>query len=367
MNGSVITINHIGFLTPGNYSDINPLPGLEQTLQLLGYGEALGFDSAWVRQRHLEPGISSATAFLAAATQRTSHIQLGTAVIPMSYESPYRLAVDLSMVDVLSQGRLNVGLSAGRPLHADLIAPLIFGDDWEDLDFTHDRVLRFTGNLRGAYLGDEATTIKTPFGPRRPRLQPHAQGLIDRIWYGGGSLRSAKWAGANGFNLLIGNVTTGEETDDFVAQARQLEAYRRASDGRGRVAVGRVIVPIDGGSPATRRRYRDYAGGRSERTVSSQGERRTLFAPDLVGTADEIVERLLVDPILPEVGEFWLELPYEFEDEEYRQILGDFVTLIAPRLGWVDLRRHGQALTQAPHRSLGNGSMAHQTQTCRIA
>ena len=70
------SISHIGFLTPGNYPDENPLAGLEQTLQLLEYGEERGFDSAWVRQRHLEPGISSASAFLAAATQRTRHIEL---------------------------------------------------------------------------------------------------------------------------------------------------------------------------------------------------------------------------------------------------------------------------------------------------
>jgi alkanesulfonate monooxygenase SsuD/methylene tetrahydromethanopterin reductase-like flavin-dependent oxidoreductase (luciferase family) len=340
MNGARPAIKHIGFLTPGNYSDGNPVQGLEQTLQLFGYGEALGFDSAWVRQRHLEPGISSASAFLAAATQRTSIIQLGTAVIPIGYESPYRLAEDLSMVDVLSRGRLNVGLSAGRPLHAELIAPLVFDGEWENLDFTHDRVLRFTSNLRGEHLGDETTTIKTPFGPQRPRLQPYARGLIDRIWYGGGSLRSATWAGANGFNLLISNVTSGEDTDDFfVAQARQLQAYRKAAKGRGRVALGRVIVPLDGAGSATRRRYRDYAAGRNERTRSPQGERRTLFAPDVVGTAEEIVERLLADPILAEVDEFRLELPYEFEDDEYRQILDDFVTLIARRIGWVDQGR----------------------------
>lgn len=91
-NAAQPAISHIGFLTPGNYSEDDPLSGLEKTLQLLEYGEALGFESAWVRQRHLEPGISSATAFLAAATQRTSRIQLGTAVIPIGYESPYRLA-----------------------------------------------------------------------------------------------------------------------------------------------------------------------------------------------------------------------------------------------------------------------------------
>jgi len=117
-----ISISHIGFLTPGNYPDGDPLSGLEQTLQQLQFGEELGFDSAWVRQRHLEPGISSASAFLAAATQRTSRIELGTAVIPIGYESPYRLAEDLATVDILARGRLNIGVSAGRPLHAELIA-----------------------------------------------------------------------------------------------------------------------------------------------------------------------------------------------------------------------------------------------------
>ena len=335
MGGNVLSISHIGFLTPGNYPDDDPLSGLEQTLQLLGFGEELGFDSAWARQRHLEPGISSAAAFLAAATQRTSRIELGTAVIPIGYESPYRLAEDLSMVDVLSKGRLNVGLSAGRPLHADLLGSLAFDGDWQSHDFSHERVLRFAANLRGTYLGDENTFIKTPFGPQRPRLQPYAKGLIDRIWYGGGSLRSAAWAGQNGFNLLIGNVTTGEETDDFfVAQARQLETYHAAGGAERRVALGRVIVPFDSADAATRRRYADYAAGRHERTLSPQGERRTLFARDLIGTSEQILELLYADPILPHVHELRLELPYEFEHDEYRQILQDFVIRIAPELGW---------------------------------
>ncbi|MDR9772162.1 LLM class flavin-dependent oxidoreductase [Rhizobium hidalgonense] len=334
MSSRNISISHIGFLTPGNYSDDDPLSGLEQTLQQLQYGEELGFESAWVRQRHLEPGISSASAFLAAATQRTSRIELGTAVIPIGYESPYRLAEDLATVDVLARGRLNIGVSAGRPLHAELIAPLVFDGDWSGCDFSHDRVLRFADNLRGAYLGDAQTLIKTPFGPQRPRLQPYAKGLIDRIWYGGGSQRSAAWAGRNGFNLLTGNVIAGEGTDDFfVAQSRLIETFRRAGSHR-RVAVGRVIVPFDSADAATRRRYRDYANGRHERTLSPQGERRTLFARDVVGTSDEILEQLFADPILPEVGALRLELPYEFEHEEYRQILHDFVTTIAPELGW---------------------------------
>ncbi|CDM60555.1 oxidoreductase (plasmid) [Rhizobium favelukesii] len=156
-------------------------------------------------------------------------------------------------------------------------------------------------------------------------------------------MRSARWAGENGFNLLIGNVTTGEQTDDFfVAQLRQLETYKLAGGGRGRVALGGVIVPLDSADPGTRRRYLDYAAGRDGRTLAPQGERRTLFARDVVGTADEILERLFADPILPHVSELRLELPYEFEDEEYRQIIHDFITLVAPELDW----NHGESQGQ---------------------
>ncbi len=149
-------IRRLAFLTPGNYPDNDPAAGFEKTLQLFEFGEDIGFDGAWVRQRHLEPGISSAAAFLAAASQRTRRIELGTAVIPIGYESPYRLAEDLSTVDVLSRGRLNVGLSAGTPPHAETLGPLVFDGDWRSFDFSHERVLRFVRNLKGEPIGAPA-------------------------------------------------------------------------------------------------------------------------------------------------------------------------------------------------------------------
>ncbi len=97
--------------------------------------------------------------------------------------------------------------------------------------------------------------------------------------------------------------------------------------------LGRVMVPTDSADALTRKRYLDYAAGRHERTLTPQGERRTLYAGDLVGCAEQILEQLFSDPILPLVSELRLELPYEFEDQEYRQILHDFFTLIAPQLG----------------------------------
>lgn len=111
-------IRSLAFLAPGNFADDDPYTGLEATLQLFEDADKAGWDGAWIRQRHLEHGVGSAAVFLAAAGQRTQHIELGTAVIPIGYESPFRLAEDLSLADVLSRGRLHAGFSSSMP-HAD--------------------------------------------------------------------------------------------------------------------------------------------------------------------------------------------------------------------------------------------------------
>ncbi|GAB3834116.1 LLM class flavin-dependent oxidoreductase [Dactylosporangium cerinum] len=330
-----MSIRTLHFLTPGNFADDDPYAGLEATLQLFEYGERLGFDGAWIRQRHLEHGVGSAAVFLAAAGQRTSRVQLGTAVIPIGYESPFRLAEDLSLADVLSQGRLQVGFSAGTPPHADLIGDLVFDGDWRSFDLSYHRIARLRDNLRGEFIGGPDTVIQSPGNVQRPRLQPYSKGLVDRLWYGGGSLRSVRWAASAGLNFLAGNIVSGEGTDDFVAaQLAHIREYRAAVGRPARIAVGRVVVPLDSADPATRRRYLAYAESRRERTLKPHGERRTLFAPDVIGTSAEIVDRLRADAAVQEVDELRLELPYEFNRSEYEQILHDVVHSVAPALGW---------------------------------
>lgn len=332
-----MAIEEISFLIPGNYADDQPQQGLEHTLQLIRHGEELGYDIAWVRQRHLERGISSAATFLAAASQRTRRIGLGTAVIQMGYENPFRLAEDLSTVDVLSGGRLQVGLSSGAPPFGELLGSRLFDADPAAIDFSHQRVQRLRDNLRGELLGDDDTLVDSPAGRQRPRLHPHAPGLEQRLWYGGGSLRSAEWAGSNGFHLLIGNLTRGEHSDDFFsAQQQQLDRFHTSwqGDTPPRVALGRVIVPLDSADAASRRHYLAYAASRHARTLAPQGERRTLYARDLVGSSEQILAWLAADPILPQVSSLRLELPYDFSPEAYLQILSDFVHHIAPALGW---------------------------------
>jgi alkanesulfonate monooxygenase SsuD/methylene tetrahydromethanopterin reductase-like flavin-dependent oxidoreductase (luciferase family) len=333
-----MSIDHLALLIPGNFVASDPFAGLDATLNLFTRAEALGFDSAWVRQRHLERGVSSASTFLAAASQRTRRIELGAAVIQMGYENPFRLAEDLATADTLSRSRLQVGLSAGAPLYGALLGDRFHDGDPSGVDYSHARVLRLRDNLRDERFGDEEAWIESPAGRQRPRLHPVAPGLADRLWYGGGSLYSAQWAGQHGFHLLIGNISRGEQSDDlFTAQAQQLDRYLTHWGAAGharvpRVALGRVIVPTDGADAASRRRYREFAESRQARTRAPQGERRTLFAADLIGSADEILSALARDPILPRVSEFRLELPYDLEPEQYLQIIEDAARLIAPSL-----------------------------------
>ncbi|MFJ4219588.1 LLM class flavin-dependent oxidoreductase [Curtobacterium luteum] len=332
-----MSVRSLSVLVPGNFDDDAPVAGLEATLDLFVQAERLGVGGAWVRHRHLEHGIGSAAVFLAAASQRTSTIELGVAVVPIGWESPFRLAEDFSLADVLSHGRLQVGLSTSAP-HEDILGDLVFDGDWRSFDRGYGRVTRFVDNLRGDFLGDEDTVIQSPGNVQRPRLQPYAPGLVDRVWYGAGSLRSAAFAGRSGLGLLLGNLTSGEGTDDYgTAQRAQLDAYRSAlpAGSSPRVAWGRCVVPTDSADRVSRDRYRRWYESRLDRQRAPRGPRRTLFSADLVGPAEQLVEQLVEDATLAEVDEFRIELPYEFAGEEYEQIVADVVTKVAPELGWV--------------------------------
>src|SRR2546421_5154636 len=112
-------LRKLGFLTIGLFDESDPRRGHESTLEIIELGERLGFDSAWLRHRHLQYGISSPVAVMAAASQRPRRIELGTAVTPLGWENPLRLAEDLATVDILSGGRINPGVSVGHPRNYD--------------------------------------------------------------------------------------------------------------------------------------------------------------------------------------------------------------------------------------------------------
>lgn len=338
MPSSPRPLRKLGFLTIGLFDEADPRRGHESTLEIIELGERLGFDSAWLRHRHLQYGISSPVAVMAAASQRTSRIELGTAVIPLGWENPLRLAEDLATVDILSGGRINPGVSVGPPMHFDEVKGALYPDTADTEDFSYERVRRLLDFVRGKPASDFSGV--QGFEVFSDLVQPHSPGLGRRLWYGGGSLSSARWAGEHGMNFLTSSVVKAEGDEgpyDFAQiQLSHIQAFRAAHpDGAdARVSQGLVVIPTDSASAEQRAKYEAYAAKRTPRTTSPQGPARLMFAPDIVGTSEEITERLHAHAAFREVDEVAFALPFTFEHEDYVQILTDMATKLGPALGW---------------------------------
>jgi alkanesulfonate monooxygenase SsuD/methylene tetrahydromethanopterin reductase-like flavin-dependent oxidoreductase (luciferase family) len=330
-----VALERLGFLTIGLFDGNDPAPGHRTTLEMIELGERLGFDNAWLRHRHLQYGISSPVAVMAAASQRTSRIELGTAVTPLGWENPLRLAEDLATLDVLSGGRINPGVSVHAPMHFDDVKAALYPDTAELEDFTYarvERLLRLVG-------GEPAAAFSGAVGFEQfsDRVQPHSPGLRERMWYGAGSLTSARWAGEHRMHLLTSSVVQAEESRDFSEiQCSQIRTFRAAHpDGdRARVSQGLVVIPTDSATREQKEKYAAYVAERTPRTLEPQGPRRMVFSRDLLGTSEEIAEALYANAAFREVTEVAFALPFTLDHDDYSQILTDMAQHLGPALGW---------------------------------
>ena len=334
-------LKRLGFLTIGLFDPHNPAAGHESTLEIIELGERLGFDSAWLRHRHLQFGISSPIAVMAAASQRTKRIELGTAVTPLGWENPLRLAEDFATVDIMSNGRINPGVSVGTPADYATIQHVLYPNSAETEDFSKTRVELFNQLIAGEAVR-EFSGKRGVVEEYSNRVEPHSPGLRDRLWYGAGSMDSAVWAGRQGMNLLTSSVVfpQEDETPDFaLVQARQIQAFRAAAsqyapNSPARVSQGLVVIPTDSATRAQQEKYHAYVDERTPRTTQPQGPRNMLFAQDLIGTSEEIAEQLHAHAGYQQVSEVAFALPFSFDHEDYVQILTDIAHRLGPLLGW---------------------------------
>ena len=205
----------------------DPSPAVfRETLELFEATESLGFDSAWVAQHHFgtESGrLPAPPVLLAAAAQRTRRIRLGTGIIVLPLEQPLRLAEDATVLDALSDGRLELDLGAG-------FDPRVFNAFGQDIEQRH---AQFTGSLHAlqAALGGEPVTAEGA------TLQPPGGSLRQRLWQ---VTSYAQSAAENGNGLIIARTRAGHATEAELA-ARYRDAWRHAQPYR--IALVRAVVP----------------------------------------------------------------------------------------------------------------------------
>jgi alkanesulfonate monooxygenase SsuD/methylene tetrahydromethanopterin reductase-like flavin-dependent oxidoreductase (luciferase family) len=221
-------------------------------------------------------------------------------------------------------------------MHWDDVKGILYPDTADAEEFSYERVARLL-RLVG---GEPASTFSGREGiveEWSDRVQPHSPGLRNRLWYGGASLSSARWAGEHGMNYLTSSVVKAEESQDFAEiQQRQIRTFRahHPAGDAARVSQGLVVIPTDSATEAQRAKYAAYVEARTPRTTSPQGPGRLLFARDLLGTSAEIAEALYAHAGFQEVTEVAFALPFGFADEDYVQMLTDIATRLGPALGW---------------------------------
>jgi alkanesulfonate monooxygenase SsuD/methylene tetrahydromethanopterin reductase-like flavin-dependent oxidoreductase (luciferase family) len=336
----------IGFLSFGHWT---PSPhsqtrtaadSLLQAIDLAVAAEELGADGAYFRVHHFARQHASPFPLLAAIGARTSRIEIGTGVIDMRYENPMYMAEDAGAADLISGGRLQLGISRGSPeqvidgwRHFGYRPP----QDGTDADMAraHTEVLLQVLTGEGFAQPNPNPMFANP--PGLLRLEPHSEGLRERIWWGAGSDATAVWAAELGMNLQSSTLKFDESGEPLhVQQRKQIEAYREAWRAAGherepRVSVSRsVFALVDDRDRAYFGRERDS----KDHVGYIDGENRAVFGRTYAAEPDVLVKQLAEDEAVAAADTLLLTVPNQLGVDYNAHVLESILTHVAPELGW---------------------------------
>ena len=341
-----MTRKKIGFLSFGHWT---PSPhsqtrsasdALLQSIELAVAAEELGLDGAYVRVHHFARQLASPFPLLAAIGAKTSRIEIGTAVIDMRYENPLYMAEDAGAADLIAGGRLQLGISRGSPeqvidgwRHFGYVPPE--GRSDADMGRHHAEVLLDV--LRGKGFAQPNPRPMFPNPPGLLRLEPHSEGLRDRIWWGAGSNATAAWAAKLGMNLQSSTLKDDESGLPFhVQQADQIRVYREAWKEAGhkrepRVSVSRSIFAL------VDERDRGYFGERSEEDDKIgfiDENTRAIFGRSYAAEPDVLIEQLAKDEAIAAADTLLLTVPNQLGVDYNAHVIEAILKHVAPALGW---------------------------------
>jgi len=339
-------LKKIGFLSFGHWT---PSPqsqtrsasdALLQSIDLAVAAEELGADGAYFRVHHFARQLASPFPLLAAVGVRTRRIEIGTAVIDMRYENPLYMAEDAGAADLIAGGRLQLGISRGSPEQV-IDGWRHFGyrpaEGQSDADMGRQHAELLLDVLRGEGFARPNPRPMFANPPGLLRLEPHSQGLRDRIWWGAGSNATAAWAGKLGMNLQSSTLKDDETGEPFhVQQAAQIRVFREAWKAAGhtrepRVSVSRSILPL----VDDRDRLYFGRGGKEEDTIGHIDEKtRAIFGRGYAAEPPELIAELAKDEAVAEADTLLLTVPNQLGVDYNAHVIEAILKHVAPGLGW---------------------------------
>jgi alkanesulfonate monooxygenase SsuD/methylene tetrahydromethanopterin reductase-like flavin-dependent oxidoreductase (luciferase family) len=336
----------IGFLSFGFWAHSpqsrtqSAADALLQSIDLAVEAERLGMDGAYFRVHHFAQQLASPFPLLAAVGAKTRKIEIGTAVIDMRYENPHYMTEDAGATDLISGGRLQLGISRGSPEQViDGWRHFGYrpneGQDDADLGRRHaEEFLELLGGKGFARLNPRPMFANPP---GLLRLEPNSAGLCDRIWWGSASNATAAWAAKLGMNLQTSTLKFDETGESLhIQQAAQIRAFRAAWKKAGhtrtpRISVSRSIFPLlddrDRGYFGRGSQEEDKIGFLDENT-------QAIFGRSYAAEPDILIEQLRKDEAIAEADTLLLTIPNQLGVAYNAHVMEAILTTVAPALGW---------------------------------
>jgi alkanesulfonate monooxygenase SsuD/methylene tetrahydromethanopterin reductase-like flavin-dependent oxidoreductase (luciferase family) len=339
-------VKKIGFLSFGHWSTAQGSQArtaadvMTQSIELAVAAEELGADGAYFRVHHFARQLASPFPLLAAVGARTSRIEIGTGVIDMRYENPLYMAEDAGAADLISGGRLQLGISRGSPEQV-IEGWRYFGYEppqgGDDAVMAREKAEVFLEVIEGRGFAKPNPRPMFPNPPGLLRVEPHSEGLRNRIWWGAGSNATATWAAEIGTNLMSSTLKNDESGKPFhVQQAEQIQAFRESWKAAGhqrepRVSVSRSIFAL------VDDRDRAYFGdGRDEGDQIGyiDASTRAIFGRSYAAEPDRLIEQLREDQAIAEADTLLLTVPNQLGVDYNAHLIDAILTHVAPALGW---------------------------------
>jgi putative FMN-dependent luciferase-like monooxygenase len=299
------------------------------------HAERHGFDTAWAAQHHFqeaEGGLPSPLVFLSHVAALTSRIRLGTGVITLPLEHPVRAAEDAVVLDLLSGGRLEVGIGTGGTPSSFTV----FGHDSANRSEIYERYL---ATVRDAWNGKPFDGGDT--------LYPAEPSLNDRVWQATFSHRGGARAGKAGDGLMLSRTQPrpkeNQEASLSDIQHPIIDAYLEAlPQGREpRIMASRTLFVADNRDEALSlaeeglRQVVDHFIEKGH-FVRSDSLSDIIAALDThVGTPDDVIESLSKDTALARATDIVFQV--HSIDPPHSYILRSIELIaseVAPALGW---------------------------------
>jgi alkanesulfonate monooxygenase SsuD/methylene tetrahydromethanopterin reductase-like flavin-dependent oxidoreductase (luciferase family) len=308
--------------TPAN---ADPARSYEDAIEVVELTERSGFEIAWIAEAHFAPiGLPSALAFLSAAAQRTTSIRLGTAIIPIAFDHPVRLAETAAVADYLSGGRLEFGVGKSNGGGFSTPAFDAFHLPEGDKDALYDaRLVELKIALGGTIQG----------GEREVKLYPPPQ-LLSRLWQATATPANAEAIGRAGDGLLLHRLAFAGNTSEVQSALidRYLEGY--SAEAAPRIGVSRSVLPAASRKDAIALITADFSRNPAQYAGFGAASAQEYLQRSNVyyGTVEEIAERLNEDAAVARSTDYLFSLPLPNGSVEFHDGVRVIADELYPRL-----------------------------------